>query len=390
MRTQRQAMLLRMILVVAGAVTLLAGCIVPAGNPQLVGYVDFPDPAAVPNYAVPGLAQLYGTGTPQNGNRTITTEVWQAGTNNFGSVGEAIPVKPDWLRSENWAPTVRYIGGQYVMWFSASVTFNNTHCLANATSPTAGGPFIVGPSSRVWCDSNPSNVGLFDPSLFVDPSTGVTMLTWSRQWAPGGGSEIVGWTLAQDGLTPTSAEFLLVTFNQVVVALQAGGYYPFLGGRSYIENPQYLYNSTTPQYGAYTFSASLGTYSERGAYHTIGAEYAFLVVVDSLLLQGTGSNPPPNPRNLDNPGGLSALTDVDVGNYLLFAAPYIGSVSPRYPWWEGVSVTQPQSAAAGVQKAFGSDKPPNLERPILPPNKAPYRAPYRVPADLKYTPPVPR
>lgn len=149
--------------------------------------------------------------------------------------------------------------------------------------------------------------------------------------------------------------------------------------------------STTPQprSTAPTLSLRHSEHTRRGAYHTIGAEYVFLAVVDTLLLQGEGGQPP-NPRNLDNPGGLAALRDIDVGNYLVFAAPYIGTVRPRYPWWEGVSVTQPQSATAGMMKAFGSEKAPNLDRPIVPPNKAPVRAPYEVPRSLKYTPPVPR
>lgn len=270
---------------------------------------------------------------------------------------------------------------------------NLTHCLVEATSPAAAGPFTVNPNN-IFCDqdfvsngesmSNGLNVGLFDPSVFVDPTSGTVLLTWSRQWAPNGGSEIVGMDLNSDGSMPAvRAPTSLITFNAMIQALQQGKYYPYLGTRAYVENPQYIYNSTTPTLGKYTFSASLGSYGQARAYHSIGAEFQYLVPIDSFLVKGAGSNPPPNPQHLDNPGGLSALTDTDVGNLLMFAAPIIGGVSPRYPWWEGVNA----SSGSAMSKAFGSQtRSPNLTHPILPPDRAPYRAPYRVPANVPYTP----
>ncbi|MGH9121073.1 MAG: hypothetical protein ACRDYC_03880, partial [Acidimicrobiales bacterium] len=235
-----------------GALTL-AGCAYPAGDPQALSSVDFPDPAAVVDQVAPASAQLYGTGTAANG-ANIITEQWKIGTTSVSSLGDALP-SPGYpvVPGLDWAPTVRYIDGQYVMWFSAAVTTNLTHCLMEAVSSTASGPFhTVG---TPYCDqdfltlglplSDGANVGLLDPSLFFDPLLHNWVMLWSRQWAPGGGSEIADLIMNPDGSIPLlRIPTVAASYNEVVQALAAGGQSPSLGVAPTSRTPRWC--STPP------------------------------------------------------------------------------------------------------------------------------------------------
>ena len=384
---------------VAVVAVTLAGCAYPAGNPQALSKVDFPDPAGVTNASTPGYAQIYGTGTQGSGGNgyNIVTEQWQVGTDNVSGLGDALP-SPGYplVAGQEWAPTVRYVGGQYVMWMSAAVSTNPTHCLVEAVSPTAQGPFhSIG---KPYCDqdfltlllplSDGKNVGLLDPSLFYDPVLNNWVLYWSRQWAPGGGSEIVDMVMNPDGSMPLlRLPTTVVTYEDAVEAL--GSHAPTLGSSSYIENPQMLFDSTTFPTSPFTLSVSLGSYGEPGSDHTISFQAGSLQgAVDDAYLTEQSIGGAANPLGLDNPAGLSTLTDNEVDNYLFFAAPYAAnSPTPRYLFWEAVGVCSSNcpGGGQGLPGVIGK-----LLHSILPAGLAPYLAPYIVPASVPYTAPVPR
>lgn len=322
---------------------------IPVGHPQAIpdSYTEFADPAAVVNQSQAGSAGVYGTGPIDRVNMPAGTWTPSPAANTFAAPHDALPNLGSYVHPtggyENWAPTVRYLNGQYVMWFSPKIT-SGSHCLLEATSPTVDGAFT--PFGSPYCDQNfdashehspaTNSTRLIDPSLFVDPVSHNVYLSWSRQWQSNGGSEIVSLQVAADGSIPSTAGLPIpqsdYTYNQAVQALQSQRTTPVVGDNAYIENPQYEYNDNGPAAAGiypYDLYMSLGTYSETGDYHTFTTTTAgpptstlstyFGFMIDAVLEADVGQQ-----YNLDNPGSMSLLNDSvspSNPNYLLFSAP---------------------------------------------------------------------
>jgi len=318
--------------------------------------IDFPDPAAVPIDGAPGQVQLYGTAA--DGKGTIATATWQSGTTTmsptpaFSNAGQPLQdFLPAVADGADWAPAVRYLNGRYVMWFSARVKGRECHCLVRATSSTAAGPFIVPDNQKgrsYFCDDDsfvrgsdspePDKVGLFDPSIFVDPPSGRVRLLWSRQWGAGnifgdidltdptgaGKSEIVSMELNDDGSVPIIGwPTSVVTYTQMAQQLRLADSFPKMGSHAVIENPQLIYNlPSSAQGGTYALAVSFGTWRDPESYHTILARrWAIPVFGPSGVLAPVVLDPYlVSTESLDNPGGLSLLTYNQADNRAFCAA----------------------------------------------------------------------
>ena len=128
---------------------------------------------------------------------------------NQSGLAEALTTPPTWSDGRAyWAPSVRKIGGRYVMVFSASRSIGGTrlsNCLGEASSASPSGPFVA-VAAVEWCDPPTSawhgRAYYVDPYLFVDGG-GTLGLLWSiepQDDGPNAGtSEIVSEELSNDG-----------------------------------------------------------------------------------------------------------------------------------------------------------------------------------------------
>lgn len=147
-------------LVISGALALItvstgAWVTAPGGPPGANTAVpDAPDPAALETS--PGTAQVYATGGVLTHANSLTLN-WVEGTQNFGYPQDAIPegYRPSRLaRFGALAPSVRQIGGQYVIWFTGANSGKAPapNCLNVGVSSQPNGPFKVGLKS-FYCSS---------------------------------------------------------------------------------------------------------------------------------------------------------------------------------------------------------------------------------------------
>ncbi len=189
-RASRSSLVASSILVGLGM--LLSGCLLPpvASQSVLAYSGDAPDPA-INGLQGSQYAVVYATDSYTNpGSGNLTSSGWQhipsyltvPGTAISAYEEDALPTPPsasDGIYA--WAPTVRFISGQYLMMFSESIP-GRANCIGAAKSSTGG---VFTPiNSWTFC-SGTSTVGYLDPDLFVDPATGDTWLTYSRQWWTG-------------------------------------------------------------------------------------------------------------------------------------------------------------------------------------------------------------
>ena len=200
-----------------------AGCLAAPGSSTAIYTGDAPDPAWTPIYY--GVAEVYGTDTAIANVPTYAASI--PGLATLGSVTDALPVRPSSSSGYIWAPTVRWVGGKYLMMFSESVS-GRANCIGSATSPN--GLTFTPNNAFLWCSPNPA-VGYLDPDVFVDPSTGIPWMYYSQQWSPGGGSEIDVVQLAADGSGAVGQTYTMVTYDQVA------SYNTHEGAAPFIENP---------------------------------------------------------------------------------------------------------------------------------------------------------
>ncbi|KAH8925872.1 glycoside hydrolase family 43 protein [Atractiella rhizophila] len=107
---------------------------------------NFPDPSLI---WVPSENLWYAYGTNGNGKnvQVATSANFNAWTLQ-GSV-DALPNSGSWSAGNVWAPMVAQLdNGQFVMYYAATSSSLNTHCIGVATSSTARGPYT--PQSQPW------------------------------------------------------------------------------------------------------------------------------------------------------------------------------------------------------------------------------------------------
>lgn len=161
---------------------------------------------------------------------------------------DAMPTLPAWAANWLWNPTVRYVDGRYVMWFTALSktaprlpTGTMPRCLGYATSQQPLGPFVAAATPAI-CTL--TRFGAIDPQTLVT-SSGQEWLYWKSDsnsvvtaHMP---TEIWAQKLAGNGVTRVGSpvglmsntqawEGTLVESPQMVVA--HGRYYLFFSGNT--------------------------------------------------------------------------------------------------------------------------------------------------------------
>jgi beta-xylosidase len=142
----------------------------------------------------------------------------------WGPISDALPVLPAWANGGGtWAPDVRWVGGRYVMYFTALVKWQpaKTECIGTATASTPAGPFT--PSQAPWpgapgllvCQTD--HRGSIDPRTFID-SMGTMWLDWkSDDNADTEGTShtsIYAQRLSSDGLGLVGPATVILTADQ--------------------------------------------------------------------------------------------------------------------------------------------------------------------------------
>ena len=295
------------------AILTLSGCLSTIGTQKRVTSFQSADPAFMPVYW--GAAQVFSTNRwPAWGVRyhvpsyTLTIPGGQA-----LSEHDALPNLPSWTfdeadptkDSETWAPTVRYIGGRYLLMFSNSSRNMPNHemCIGAATSTSLAGTFS--PTSFQLC--GPAGHQFIDPQLFVDPGTNRVYLLWSDQWGFGGNSAIRARQLSSNGLGLVGGQYTLITYARTSVAAGGGR----TGSKAVVENPALVKDP----YNNYDLLVSFGTWNEANSYSTI--EIPCLAPTGSCI-ESRGA-----PLNLvgQNPGGASLMSDGSPNyNYMMWHA----------------------------------------------------------------------
>jgi hypothetical protein len=345
-------MLLGMGAAVAAAL-VLCGCLVPEGpatrlDGSPTAFRDFPDPAGV-LYAT-GVAQLYATSADSE---NVPSEEWQLGaatsTVQHDALGN-IAVDYNLHPNGEWAPTVHYVGGKYVMWFAA-LQSSSPACLSTAYS---SGVTVFSATNQIFCAPSGSGEGYLDPSFFVS-TDGSLWLIWSVQYVVGGSNEsfLAAQQLASNGLgfLAGSSMIDLATYTDVqneaclAPSCLVNGVSYGLGLHPEIENPQLAIDPDPTVYdgssGPVTYQidvlSSVGTYSTGSSpygYHTL--EFACISLtsgttnancvwneaedISSTILGNNVMSPV-------NPGGLS-LIDGSTG-WAVWAGALPNTYQPR-------------------------------------------------------------
>jgi len=161
-------------------------------------------------------------------------------------VADAMPVLPVWAAPWIWNPSVRYVEGRYVMWFSASLkgtylptTRGLVRCLGWATSKSPLGPFVASPKPSI-CQV--SLFGAIDPQTLIAPN-GQAWLYWKSTGnaVPNAHAPTYIWAqrLAPNGVTREGSKTMILTDSQpwegtVVespqMVYEGGHYYLFFSG----------------------------------------------------------------------------------------------------------------------------------------------------------------
>lgn len=292
-----------------------ASSVYPAGVPVEDQFSYTPDPAAVATSATGSNAQLYFTGNLNNqtgGTNYIVTQMWTPGS--VPSATPTIAIGPT-SALQDWAPTVQFIQGQYVMWFSGLQSNNNPACVYSATAVTANGPFTA---VNYWCVSG---LGMLDPSIAF--FQGYPNLLVSLQGS--GTSYLYSYPLSLDGTQLSgNGGLMIAAYATLTTSAPKGGQ----GSPSELENP------AADSYG--DVFASYGSYKQANAYSTIDFPCTGL----------GGPSPSCNTSNAENiattfsdgqamtnEAGASLMeSSSNAERYFAFASAPPGAWQPRTTW----------------------------------------------------------
>ncbi|HEY6427297.1 MAG TPA: family 43 glycosylhydrolase [Acidimicrobiales bacterium] len=171
------------------------------------------DPFVLPT---PQLDYMYssgpgGVGQPHLPERTFTV------LGQFLSLNDAMPTLPSWVEPNTglWAPDVRHVGRNYVMWFTGKdrddmlPTGAPAECIGLATSASPTGPFTSRSSTPAICQT--SQYGDIDPRTLTT-ANGQQWLYWKNDGNADNSfpTRIYAQRLAADGQTRIGATSVLL------------------------------------------------------------------------------------------------------------------------------------------------------------------------------------
>lgn len=364
-----------------GFASFCTGCLMPptASQSVVANPNDSPDPALAPDVANTHYAFIYGT---DSGFSHIPACLTVPGTSTSICGSDALPTPPiqnyppaSGQADLTWAPTVRYINGEYLMMFSESISSDpgRGNCIGAAISSTGSN---FSPINTWTMCSGTRYVGFLDPYLFSDPSSGNTYLLYSRQWCAGASNPQQGCTSSPQSeidsvqINPSAIEsgaahcpfpvpncgYIGSSPYQMATFQQLSAYGP-TDTNSYVENPAIVKD---PNNG-YDLVMSYGHWSQPN-YETI--EIPCLLPYGEclpnsgavLLSQNGGSITGPGPA-YNSPGGMSFLFDgsptANVAIWHSYEFPGNPTNTTREDWtgptsdWDPVGVANPTGPING-------------------------------------------
>ena len=297
-------------ILMVSALLLLAACAgKPSTNAAFAG--DFPDPSVVRvgnvyyAFATQGLG-----GYPQIQRIWSTDRVhWQATPQ-----PEALAALPAWAdNSGTWSPSVRFIGGVYVMYYSAHQS-GGRHCLSIAIAPSPADQFVDKSTKPLLCQTGGETI---DPELFIG-LYGQPYLLWKGPNSKGVAT-LFAQRMSANGMT------LLGEPAQLMVAVRKGW-------TAYnIEGPSMVYAD-----GKYFLFYSGGNYWQSG--YSMG--YAVCTTPLGPCVDKTAAKPwLATHGNAKGPGGGSFFSDAAGALYIAYHA--WGSKLGYRQRWHPLDVDRP-------------------------------------------------
>jgi hypothetical protein len=232
----------------------ISACLVPPSDPatSVNAGIDVPDPAMVQIYTA---AAIYGTQSFWGHIPHYAVDLTKA---NYApsAVTDALPTLPSGV-SATWAPTVRIIGSQMVMYYSENFNGAHANCIGLATAPIYSN-FTA--SSSQWCDGP---YGMLDPQIFTDTTDGTgNYLLWSEQWGcnsngtgTGCNSQLMMQPLTSNGLGFNGGSYLLLS-HAAAEMIQGNTTTPNIG---VVENPAMVNDPDNN----YDLTFSLGQWNDK-------------------------------------------------------------------------------------------------------------------------------
>ena len=175
---------------------------------------DFPDPSVM---AYNGVYYGYSTQNfPENGAPYVNIQTATSTDGiNWSGQSDALPNLPSWAAPvsnpppyrNTWAPSVRFNGSEFVMYYTATDTQSGSafgdQCIGMATSISPSGPFADDSSTPVVCD--PTQGGDIDPDIFIQTLGGTT--TQTLIWKNDGNHNSTSVYIWSEPLTPSLTSF---------------------------------------------------------------------------------------------------------------------------------------------------------------------------------------
>ncbi len=313
---------------VVAVIAAASGCLSTTGTIKRVTNYDTPDPAAVSLGGA--MAQMYTTkaGIPPYVSANVPS--YRVDTQSFGGYlstpVDALPSLPVWVKTNtaacqanpwdcspyDWAPTVRVVGGKYLMMFSGSRQAGYA-CIGAAWSSRPEGPFT--PMGTQWCDGSS---GLLDPQLFVAPD-GKVWVYYSLQQPWRNYSEIRAQQISFNGfsIATIGGPTTLVTVDQARstcgirnpvtnCAMNAGA----TPAGHYVENPAMVKDP----YNGYNLLVSVGNWQDN-SYTTVEIP---CLSPNSNCAPGYGAPIMFSSSDYAQSGGASLLRDDSPTNNVIF------------------------------------------------------------------------
>ena len=305
----------------------------PASTAGTGAVQDFPDPGmAAWRQEGSSNAYLFASQTgPNNSLIPFWTHDVLSGAEGAYGLRQALTAEPEGASFVD-APSAAVIDGTWVMWFT-SYRPGSPNCLQVAHSgvPIGSGSFTV---TGIACNTNlgfASTVGLFDPSIWVNPDGSPWLLFAAEDGGQLGNQGLYSTPLSGTGDLAGAPIYKLADFQTVNAQEQNVGTNPG-SSTPVIENPQFQidpqpYTDGMGRYIPFDLLMSYGVFNHPGSYHTleIGCtsitgpcdDYA-PTLLDSYLVGSAA---------VDNPGAAATLTE--------------GAYSPSYTTFAGTTPNNP-------------------------------------------------
>jgi hypothetical protein len=300
--------------IIDGSVTAnaVSCCVTAPSSPNIVplepGY-NLPDPAMVSTSST--TAQVYTTESFETGISFYNIPSYSVDLTNdtYGPIHDALPAPPSWYGSPNYlfAPTVRFIDGQYVMLFAASPG-SNALCIGEATS--SDGLVFQAVNSFELCTPGYSN---YDPQLYVDPNDGSVWVFYSLETNSFPG-QIEAQQLSADASSLVGSPSTLLSYSQVESINPNEGSAPFLENPSFVADPGNGYG--------FDLIRALGTFNGNHTYATIDVP----CTSESGGCQPSLAQLMMGPTYGDDSGSASLLNDSSPNGNLVIWDQYIDGI----------------------------------------------------------------